>query len=129
MNGVTIRVLEAPLRIALIIGLVALLAVPASAQRMHGKKDQSEGKQQSTAEQKKKAREAEEAYKATLRSIPRPEARRSLEEYALADVPPVSILGALQFDPAKRAKSMSLPAPRGSFFDDGKRATSDRYAA
>jgi ribosomal protein L12E/L44/L45/RPP1/RPP2 len=61
---------EAHLRIALLIGLVALLAVPASAQRAHGKRDQSEGKQQ-TAEQRKKTREAaEEAYKAALGKVP-----------------------------------------------------------
>jgi hypothetical protein len=58
------------LRIALIIGLVALLAIPASAQRMHGKRDQSEAKQQQTGDQKKKRREAEEAYKAALDKIP-----------------------------------------------------------
>ena len=55
MNGVTGRLVEARLRIALTIGLVALLAVPASAQRTHGKRDQTEGKQQ-TAEQRKKTR-------------------------------------------------------------------------
>src|SRR5258707_786873 len=64
------RLVEARLRIALTIGLVALLAVPASAQRTHGKRDQSEGKQQTTAEQRKKTREAEEAYKAALDKIP-----------------------------------------------------------
>ena len=70
MNGVTARLVEARLRIALAIGLVALLAVPASAQRTHGKRDHSEGKQQ-TAEQRKKARDAaEEAYKAALDKIP-----------------------------------------------------------
>jgi hypothetical protein len=70
MNGVTGRFKEARLRIALIIGLVGLLAIPASAQRGHGKRDQSEGKQQQTAEQRKKTREAEEAYKAALGKIP-----------------------------------------------------------
>jgi cbb3-type cytochrome oxidase subunit 3 len=69
-SGVTVAWMEALMRIALIAMLVALLAVPAYAQRTHNKEQQSEGKQKQTEEQKKKAREAEEAYKAALEKIP-----------------------------------------------------------
>lgn len=58
------------MRFALIAVMVAMLAVPAYAQRMHGKRDQSAEKQQQSAEQQKKAREAEQAYKAALDRIP-----------------------------------------------------------
>ena len=59
------------MRIVLIALMVALLAVPAYAQRTHGKQQQqSEDRQQKNAEQQKKAREAEEAYKAALDKIP-----------------------------------------------------------
>ena len=58
------------MRIALIAIMVALLAGPAYAQRGSGKQRQPDSKQQQTAEQKKKAKEAEDAYKAALKSFP-----------------------------------------------------------
>ena|SRR5438552_1185758 len=59
-----------PMRIALIAIMVALLADPAYAQRGAGKGRQPESKQQQSAEQKKKARQVEEAYEAALKTIP-----------------------------------------------------------
>jgi uncharacterized membrane protein len=70
VGGVTGHWMGSVMRLALVAVMVVLLAVPAYAQRTHGKKDQSEGKQQQPEEQKKKAREAEEAYKAALKKIP-----------------------------------------------------------
>jgi hypothetical protein len=60
---------EGLMRLLLVAVLVALLAIPANAQRMRGKQ-QSGAAQQQTAEQKKKAEEAEKAYKSALDNIP-----------------------------------------------------------
>jgi uncharacterized protein YdeI (BOF family) len=60
------------MRRALIAMMIALVAAPAYAQGIEGKQHRSKGKQaqSQTAEQKKKALEAEQAYKASLESIP-----------------------------------------------------------
>ena len=57
------------MRLLLVAVLVALLVNPANAQRMRGKHRTGAGQQQ-TAEQKKKAEEAEKAYKSALDKIP-----------------------------------------------------------
>jgi Ni/Co efflux regulator RcnB len=57
------------LAIAATIALAAPLAVPASAQRTREKQDQPEAKQ-NIAEQRKKAKEAEEASKAAMDKLP-----------------------------------------------------------
>ena len=60
------------MRRALIAMMIALVAVPAYAQGIEGKRHGSKGKQtqSQTEEQKKKALEAERAYKASLESVP-----------------------------------------------------------
>jgi hypothetical protein len=59
-----------PMRYALVAIMVVLLAGAAYAQRGSGKGGQSESKQEQTAEQKKRAKQAEDDYKAALKTIP-----------------------------------------------------------
>jgi hypothetical protein len=61
--------MERTMRMIAVAIIVALIALPAQAQHMRGKKPDEAQKQQS-AEQKKKALEAEKAYKAALDNVP-----------------------------------------------------------
>jgi hypothetical protein len=65
----SIRLLERAMRIILAAIIVALAVLPAQAQHKRGKKP-DEAQQQLSAEQKKKALEAEKAYKAALDKVP-----------------------------------------------------------
>ncbi len=57
------------MRLVLAAIMIALISVPAQAQHMRGKKP-NEAQQNQSAEQKKKALEAEKAYKAALDKVP-----------------------------------------------------------
>ena len=58
------------MRIVLAVIIAVLLALPASAQRTHGKQPKTKGDQSQSVEQQKKKRDAEQAYQKALKSIP-----------------------------------------------------------
>ena len=58
------------MRIILVLLWIALLAIPAQAQRGHGKRNAAAGQAQSADAKKKKASEEERAAKAALSKLP-----------------------------------------------------------
>ena len=58
------------MRIVLAVIVAMLLALPASAQRTHGKQPKTKDDQSQSVEQQKKKRETEQAYQKALKGIP-----------------------------------------------------------